>query len=318
MRVLVVGGTGFLGHHVMARLTERGHRTATLTRTPGPATGPAADTVRGDATLLTEDDWARLLDGQDGVVFAAGADDRTVPRRPAAAYFEAANVEPDRRLIGAARRVGVSRAVILGSYFTAFHRQWPELELAARHPYIGSRIAQAEVARAVAGPALPVAVLEIPFVFGATPGRRPLWAGLVPWLMSPRAPLLAPPGGTAAVTVDSVAAAAVSALEDGLGVDLPVADTNMTWRQLLVRFARAAERPGPARVGALPTGLLRAGVRAAGLGHRLRGLEPGLAPRHLVELLTRELYLEPTGTGDLDEALRDTVRASLKPGAASR
>ncbi|WP_035851408.1 NAD-dependent epimerase/dehydratase family protein [Kitasatospora azatica] len=305
MRVLVVGGTGFIGHHVVDRLTDGGHQATVLARSPRPG----LDLVLGDAQRLTEDEWARLLDGHQGVVFAAGADDRTVPRRPAEAYFTEANVEPVRRLLSAARRVGVEQAVLHGSYFTAIHRQRPELRLTDRHPYVRSRMLQAEAARKAAGDALPVAVLEIPFVFGATPGRRPLWAPAVPWLAS-RAPLLAPPGGTAAVTVRSVATATVDALERGLGTDLPVADGNMTWRQLLIRFAAAAGRPYPVRVRRLPPSALRAVLRGVGLGHRLRGLEGGLDTEHLAELLCGELYLEPTGREDLDAALRETVAAS--------
>ncbi|PYC77242.1 nucleoside-diphosphate sugar epimerase [Streptomyces tateyamensis] len=307
MRVLVVGGTGFLGHHVVARLRERGHRPSLLARSPRPGT----DLVLGDAQRLTEDEWAELLTGHQGVVFAAGADDRTVPRRPAEPYFHQANVEPVRRMLAAARRVGVEHAVLHGSYFTALHRLRPELCLAEHHPYVRSRLAQAAEARLAAGPELPVAVLEIPFVFGSAPGRRPLWAPAAPWLGS-RLPLLAPPGGTAVVTARSVAELTVAALEQGLGTDLPVADANLTWDQLLTAFATAAGRSGPVRVHRLAPGLLGAALRAAGLTHRLRGLEGGLDPRQLAPLLCSRLFLEPGSHGDLPAALRETVAASRR------
>ncbi|MGC0314597.1 NAD-dependent epimerase/dehydratase family protein [Kitasatospora acidiphila] len=311
MRVLVIGGTGFLGHHVVAELASRGHAVSVLSRTPSPDPGR----LTGDVDRLTEDEWAELLDGHQGVVFATGADDRSTPRRPAAAHFHAHNVAPVRRLLAAARRVGVERAVLHGSYFTAFHRRRPELRLAARHPYIRSRVAQAAQARAAAGPELPVAVLEIPFVFGATPGRRPLVAPLVPWLRS-RAPLAAPPGGTAVTTVGTVARATADALESGSGADLPIADDNLTWRQLLVELAAAAGRPTPPAVLRLPPAALGAALRAVGVVHQLTGREGGLAPQHLAALLTRELFLEPTGDGDLAAALRETVRASLEGASA--
>ncbi|MCC9307429.1 NAD(P)H-binding protein [Kitasatospora sp. RB6PN24] len=311
MRVLVIGGTGFLGHHVVAESASRGHAVSVLSRTPSPlGSGPRPGRLTGDAGRLTEDEWAALLDGHQGVVFAAGADDRSTPRRPAAAHFDAHNVAPVRRLLAAARRVGVERAVLHGSYFTAFHRRWPELRLADRHPYIASRVAQAARARAAAGPGLPVAVLEIPFVFGATPGRPPLLAPLVPWLRS-GAPLPVPPGGTAVTTVGTVARATVDALESGSGDDLPIADGNLTWRQLVLELAAAAGRPTAPAVPRLPPAVLGAVLRAVGITHRLTGREGGLAPARLAGLLTRELFLEPTGDGDLTAALRDTVRASL-------
>ncbi|MFI9274267.1 NAD-dependent epimerase/dehydratase family protein [Kitasatospora sp. NPDC052896] len=312
MRLLVVGGTGFLGRHVVAELAGRGHQVAVLSRRPD---APAGEALTGDAQRLTEDDWAGLLHGRDGVVFAAGADDRTVPRAPAAAYFDAANVVPVRRLLAGARRAGCRTAVLHGSYFTAIARQRPEQALDRYHPYVRSRLAQARAARAAAGPELPVAVLEIPFVFGATPGRRPLWAPLVPWLRSP-GPLFAPPGGTAAVTVRTVARATAEALERASGGDHPLADQNLRWAELLARFARAAGRRGPVRVHRLPPGLLHGTLCATGALHRLRGLEAGLAPGRLAGLLTSELYLDTGAFGlapdDLDAALRETVAASLR------
>ncbi|GAB2697059.1 NAD-dependent epimerase/dehydratase family protein [Kitasatospora kifunensis] len=320
MQVLVVGGTGFLGHHVVAELAARGHQATVLARTPSPHTVLAhtvlAHTVLGDARRLTEDEWAALLDGHQGVVFASGADDRTVPRRPAEPFFHEANVAPVRRLIAGARQAGCERAVVHGSYFTAIHRLRPELELARHHPYVRSRLAQARAARTAAQGRLSVAVLEIPFVFGATPGRRPLLAPAVPYLAS-RAPLLAPPGGTAVVTVGSVARSTVEALERGLDADLPVADGNLTWYQLLIRFAAAAGRPARIRVRTLPPTALHLALRGVGLGHRLRGLQGGLDSHRLARLLCSELYLEPTGEDDLDAALRETVQASLRtaPGA---
>ena len=123
--------------------------------------------------------------------------------------------------MAAARDVGCTRAVVLGSYYTFVHRQRPGLRLADRHPYVASRVEQAAAARQAAGDRLPVAVLEIPFVFGSVPGRRTLWAPLVPWLRS-RYPLFAAPGGTAAVPVRAVAQATAGALETAAGDDYPL------------------------------------------------------------------------------------------------
>ncbi len=304
----MVGGTGFLGYHVVGELLSRGHEVGTLARRAGAPRHPAVTAHVGDVTTLAE--TARLVRGYDGVVFAAGADDRTVPPRPAYPYFAARNVAPVEQLLRAAREGGATRAVVLGSYFTALHRSWPESGLADRHPYIRSRVAQAAAASAVDG--LPASVLEIPFVFGAAPGIRPLWAPVLPWLRS-AAPLLAPRGGTAAVSVDTVARTVAGALEQAHSGPCPVVDENLSWSRLLGRFAAAAGRPRQVR--RLPSAVLRAALPAAGLGHALRGREPGLRPADLAELLTRELYLDEETcrrlggpAGSLDEALRETVR----------
>lgn len=306
LRILVVGGTGLLGHHVVAELLARGHLVTVLARRPGPAAGHDGRVEVRTGDIRAHPDPAGLLRGHDGVVFAAGADDRAVPPAPAYPYFAAGNVTPVARLTAGAAQAGCTRAVVLGSYFTAMHRRWPGLELAARHPYIRSRAEQSRVAQETA------AVLEIPFVFGCAPGRTPLWAPLVPWLRS-RRPLVAPPGGTAVVTARTVARAAAGALEQGATGAYPVVDENLSWAALLGRLARAAGRPRP--VHRLPPSLLGAGLRATGVVHTARRREAGLHPGSLAGLLTRELFLDPaacralTGESDsVEEALAATVR----------
>lgn len=320
MRVLVVGGTGLLGHHVVTELAAGGHRVTVLARSVR-SVPPGVTLVTGDTLLLDEADWYGLLTGQDGVVFAAGEDDRVAPPRPALPHFRAANVTPVRRMLAAAGRAGCRAAVVHGSYFTAIARDRPQLELERRHPYVRSRVEQAALGPAMAGE-LAVAVLEIPFVFGSAPGRLPLWAPVVPWLRS-GAPLLAPPGGTAVVTAANVARATVNALVSQASGSFPVAEENLTWTQLLTRFAVAAGRRGPVRVRRLPPVVLGLVLRAFGRWHRLHGREGGLDSRWLSQLLTARLYLD-TGdvratlgvvAGGLDAALRETVTASVGAGA---
>ncbi|MFI1401115.1 NAD(P)H-binding protein [Streptomyces sp. NPDC020681] len=309
----MVGGTGFIGRHVVAELLRRGHRVSVLSRNEGTQI-PGADLLRGDAETLDQEEWAKLLTGHDSAVFAAGRDDRTVPRAPAAPYFHQGNVAPIERLAAAAgQRVQFRSLVVIGSYFTAIARQRPQLALGQGHPYIRSRIEQAAAARRAAGPYLPVAVLEIPWVFGASLGRSSLFASTAPMMRS-RLPLFAPPGGTAAVPVQTVAQAAVAALEGGQAGDFPIAAQNVTWAWLIERMALAAGRPGPVRVRHLPKQLLHAAMAGAGWRHRLRRTEPGLTPRLSGPLLTSELFVDTAvcrnvlgvEPGDLNEAIRET------------
>jgi dihydroflavonol-4-reductase len=317
MRVLVIGGTGLLGQHIVAELRRRGHEAGTLARRAAPGSA----TIRGDVSRLSEGEWREMLSGFDGVVFAAGADDRHVPRAPGDRYFGEGNVEPLRRLLPAACEAGCRRVVICGSYFTALDRSHPHWRLAGRHPYIRSRESQAELALEQAGDQMAVAVLEIPWVFGSTPGRRPLWAPAVPWLRS-RMPLVAPAGGTAVSSAVTVGQAAVGALERAAAGRFPVADANLTWRELVGRLGGAAGRREPVAVRRLPSAVLRTALRGAGLRYRLAGREPGLDPAWLPGVLLSELFvdesvcrteLDVTG-GDLERAFRDTIVASLRPG----
>jgi dihydroflavonol-4-reductase len=302
MKVLVVGGTGLLGHHVVARLRQRGHEVTSVARTFREGVDQVLDVSTASEARLCE-----LLLGHDGLVFAGGADDRAVGKRPVGPRLYAGNVVPVAALVGAATKVGCTRAAVLGSYYTYFHRSHPEWRLAEQHPYVRSRIEQAGVAREKAGSGLPVAVIEVPYVFGVAPDRVPQWSvPMVKWVRS-SAPLLVPDGGTAATSARAVGTAAVAALEEASGADIPVVEENLRWADMIGRMAAAAGRPRPVR--SLPAGLVRATFRLSGMLTGLTGRQPGLTVKHLDELFLRELFIEPAQPRSLDEEIRRTVAA---------
>lgn len=79
MRVLVLGGTGFIGRQAAAALLERGHEVAIGTRFPGRLEGRLPQALRGCERreahferLLERDEWLVLLAGFDAVVNAVG------------------------------------------------------------------------------------------------------------------------------------------------------------------------------------------------------------------------------------------------------
>jgi nucleoside-diphosphate-sugar epimerase len=296
---LVVGASGLVGRHVVERLRALGHEATTAARTAGDGVDHAVDATRvGGAQLRA------LLAGHDGVVFAAGVDDRRVPRAPAYPVFHRGNVAPVVRLLTAAREEGLTRAVVLGSYYTWFHREHPGWRLAQRHPYVRSRVEQARLGRVAAGPGLPVAVLELPFVFGRARDRLPNWSGpLDRWVRS-RSPLLAPPGGSAVTTARCVAEVAVDALERASGEDIPVVEENLDWAAMIGRVADAAGCSRPVR--RLPGAVVRAALWATWAAQRARGLQSGLDPRYLGGLLLRELFVPPTRPGSVDAAIAET------------
>lgn len=76
MRVLVLGGYGFIGHEVCRRLLQRGHAVVALGRSAGHGRKVIPDAEwRGVdiATLTAPAQWAPLLDGVEAVVNASGA-----------------------------------------------------------------------------------------------------------------------------------------------------------------------------------------------------------------------------------------------------
>lgn len=87
MRVLVLGGTGFIGRHVAAALAARGHRVAIGTRCPVRASRRLPPALRACELrevhlerLAKRGDWHVLLAGCDAVVNAVGI---LRPRGPA-------------------------------------------------------------------------------------------------------------------------------------------------------------------------------------------------------------------------------------------
>ncbi|MHB1357084.1 MAG: NAD(P)H-binding protein [Anaerolineae bacterium] len=320
MNVLVIGGTGFIGYPAVHELLRRGHTVTALalrqpaTQQPLPA---QVHLILADMDIYSEDELRQLFTGYDGLVFAAGADDRVTPRAPAYPYFYRANVLSAVRTFTLARQAGVRRAVLMSSYFVHFARLWPRMQLSAHHPYIRSRLEQQEQVLRVSLPDLEVVMLELPYIFGVTSGCRPLWAPLVDYIRMPL-PLLYPRGGTNMIAIQHVAEAVAGALERGVaGEAYLVGDENRTWADLLNQFSRLLGKRK--KVITIPTALLCSILWWVKLLHRLQGREGGLDPVAFTRLQTANTYFDPEparlalgfGSGGLDQALTDTVYACL-------
>src|SRR4051812_12055912 len=106
-RVLVTGGAGFIGSHVVDRLRAAGHEPRILDLRPSPFHDDV-DTAIGDIRRL--DDVLRALRGCDAVChLAAAADVNLVVQDPAAA--EELNARGTLNVLDAARELGVKRVV---------------------------------------------------------------------------------------------------------------------------------------------------------------------------------------------------------------
>ncbi|MEK8105160.1 NAD-dependent epimerase/dehydratase family protein [Micromonospora sp. M12] len=137
VRILVVGGSGLIGAHVVDVLRERGHAATTVARTAQPGVDHLIDV--GSASI---DALRPLLAGQDGVVYATRTDEqRALPA-------DLPGVPPGQRRSGGTpvhRRPagGPHPGVVMGSYYTYFDRLHPQWRLAERHTYIRCRLEQA-------------------------------------------------------------------------------------------------------------------------------------------------------------------------------
>jgi UDP-glucose 4-epimerase len=117
-KVLVTGGAGFIGSHVVDKLIERGVEPRIFDLVPS-SYHPDIDTVTGDLTSLH--DVRRAVEGCDAVIhLAAIADVNHVAADPA--YAEVVNSRGTFQVLEAARLAGVER-VVYGSTIWVYNGQ---------------------------------------------------------------------------------------------------------------------------------------------------------------------------------------------------
>ncbi|ADJ14381.1 complex I NDUFA9 subunit family protein [Halalkalicoccus jeotgali] len=106
MKVLVTGGTGFIGRHLCAKLAQRGHDVTALARSPDASSLPADVAVeRGDVTDRGTLDFA----GQDVVVNLVALSPLFEPKGEKT--HESVHLDGTRNVVDAAEAAGVSRLV---------------------------------------------------------------------------------------------------------------------------------------------------------------------------------------------------------------
>ena len=174
MRILVTGGTGFIGSHATVALSEAGHDVRLLARDPDKVSrvfephrvGPA-EVVRGDITEAASVD--ATLAGCDGVLHAAAV--VAVSRRRAAEVL-ATNATGTRNVIGGAVREGLTRIVHTSSVSALFSKATPRVSpdtpVADPGSAYGKSKAEAEVyVRGLQDEGAPVTILYPGGVMGA-------------------------------------------------------------------------------------------------------------------------------------------------------
>lgn len=322
MRIVVIGGTGFLGYFTCRELLARGHSVVAVgLRRPEPGSMPHGTEVAVlDANRCADSELDGLLRGADVLIHAAGADGRNAFPAPAIAGFRRENVEPLHRLFPAMRRSGTGRLVIFGSYYTALARSHPHLQILERNAYPRSRAEQADLAFRLAGDEIDVSILELPYIFGGAPGRGTLWGFIMGHVSAP-GDVTVPAGGSACVTASQVAQAAAGAAEASRGRrHFPIGGENLTYGQIYRSFA-AAVGVEPRFVAA---DRLAAEQQAVASRERLAatGRETGYDPVDVALWQSHHLYLDPLpametlgfGPDAIGAAIAETVRATRAHG----
>jgi hypothetical protein len=189
------------------------------------------------------------------------------------------------------------------------------MKLAENHPYIKSRLAQEKCVKKLSDENFKICILELPYIFGVAPGKRPLWCPLVQYFK--KAPIIFySKGGTNIVSVETVANAIVAASERGQCSRIYlIGEQNVSWVKLIKKFNKALGQRKS--IITLPKFILKLGTLFWEIRHILKGEEPGLDPTDYVDVQVKNTYFDPLVAkeelnfkfGNVDEAIKETVKA---------
>ncbi len=326
MKVFMIGGTGLLGSAAAKIFIERGHQVKTLALPPLPEGAPIPEEMEIEFCNVnekTDEELKALMQGYDCFVFAAGVDERVEFPAPVYDSYYKFNIAPLKRILPLCKEVGMKNAVILGSYFSYLAKQRPDMKLCDKHPYIRSRIDQEEVAFSFADDNFDVAVLELPYIFGTQPGRKPVWVILIEQIkMMDKLPMtMYPGGGTAMLTVRQVGEVIVGAAEKSKGAKAwPISMYNQTWKEFLKIVYAARGMGNNRKILSIPPWMMRMGLGHIKKEYAEKGIESGIDVDGLADIMDINLFIDRKYSVELGATEDDIVAAitdSIKVSQAS-
>lgn len=313
----MIGGTGLLGSEAAKELIRRGHEVSSLALPPlpqGAVLPPEMKLEFGNYLEMSDGELKQHLNGCEGFVFAAGVDERVEGPAPIYDLYKKYNIDPVKRVLGLCRECGVKHVAICGSYFSYAAKKWPEKELTKWHPYIKSRIDQEEAAMAFADD-MDVAVLELPYIFGTQPGRKPVWVFLVENVMRMKKVTMYPKGGSTMVTVHQVGQAIAGAIERNRGGSCyPIGWYNLTWVELLKIVHKYLGCPDK-KIVTIPNWMYAIGGRKIMKEQKKNGIQGGLQMVKFTDIMCSNLFIDKSEgcdalgvtDDDIDAAIGDSI-----------
>ncbi len=202
------------------------------------------------------------------------------------------------------------------------------MHLCDKHPYIKSRIDQEKVCEKYSDKDFQVGVLELPYIFGTQPGRKPVWVILIEQLQRfEKMPFtMYPAGGTAMLTVRQVGQATVGAAEQafeaaennqGKFCAYGISCYNMTWREFLKIVYRAMSGVPNRRIVDVPKWTFQAFGLVMRRDYKERNVDAGIDPVGLADIMGMNLFI-PTDdckalgctNDDIEKAIFDSIKLS--------
>jgi nucleoside-diphosphate-sugar epimerase len=322
MHVLTIGGAGQLGHFILKHLASEACEQSIIGMGRLPEEGylpGGTHYIECNVEKASEKELQKHFKGVNTVIHAAGADGRNMFPSPAIKGFREANVNPIPRIISAMRAAGANRLIILGSYYTAMHRMYPNLDLPGKSAYIQSRVEQTQVAFEHAAADIDVAILELPYIFGAAPGRGTLWGFYVDSLKNCSDSLAVHAGGSACITMNQVGVAAAHAALYSKGHKCyPIGNSNFTYVEIYQYFAKVLDTT----CDIVPQKSDYFKEKAMQTLKRLEasGVESAYDPIGLLDIEEQLLYIDPLPSMQalnyhpeaIDAAIQETVEATIR------
>ena len=334
MKVFIVGGTGLLGSEAARIFIERGHKVSAVALPPTPVGAPIPKEMElrfCDINKKSDEEVEKMLKGCDAFIFASGIDERVECPAPVYQWYDKYNIKPVDRLLAIAKKVGVKKAVVCGSYFSMLHK--PEFGydkklpkgLFEKNPYIRARVKQEETVEKYCDDNFSAAVLELPYIFKTQPGRKPVWTILIEQTasMDKLSFTMYPSGGTAMLTVRQVGEAIVGAAEK-LGEEFkgfnawPIAMYNMTWKEFLSVVYDARGMGKDRKIVSVPAWMMKLGMNGVIKEYKEKGIESGLDPKYLPYVMNLNLFIDNkyakalgVQEDDIDAAIFDSIKVSV-------
>lgn len=231
--VFVLGGTGFIGAYTVSELLKKGYNVSTAALPPLQE-GFLPNNV--EITLcnindMSDDDVVKMLTGKHAFIFAAGKGDYGFVDKPANRFFYTEVTLSLQRLVRLARKAGMKKFILCGSFFCHFWREWPELVL-EKSAYPLARILQEQIAFLEGEGAMDVVALRFPYILGSMNGHPSgSWMDFY-YQIKGKDVIEVPAGGSTMVTVQQVAEVLVGAMENGEhGKAYLVGDANLKFAE---------------------------------------------------------------------------------------
>ncbi len=317
--MLVTGGTGFLGTHLVRQLVEAGANNIRVMATSAPAWLAELGIETFEGSITNADDVARAVEGVTEIYHLAG---RVSRQRDDARQMYAIHVDGTRLLCDAARASDVQTIVMASTSGTIAvtaqgdvipDEEWPPpLDIISRWPYYASKYYQEQVAlERFSGRRQRLVILNPSLLLG--PGDERLSSTKVVLDFLSRKIPTVPKGGLSFVDARDAAAAFRAAMGRGRhGERYLLGAANWTFDRFFGRLERITKVPAPFL--SLPSRLSLTGARAISSLYKHWKLAPPVEPTE-IEMADYFWYLDASKARaelgfdprDPQETLLDTV-----------